>query len=169
MSLTLFMYLCLNQQKVIAAQSPDPNPGAVMENTTQIILEVRPRATYAINTQVVQPGQLQSELRGIYAARPDKTIIVRGTPGVRYQDVVTAIDIAKGAGAVESASTVKGGASVASRGTRRQIVIPSDNLAEHPPCVSLATSIAPHSIAPSIYCATDDPANRDMGADWRSY
>jgi hypothetical protein len=81
MSLTLFMYLCLNQQKVIAAQSPDPNPGAVMENTTQIILEVRPRATYAINTQVVQPGQLQSELRGIYAARPDKTIIVRGTPG----------------------------------------------------------------------------------------
>ena len=98
--LILFMYLCLNQQKVIAAQLPDPNPRAVMENTTQIILEVRPRATYAINTRVVQPGQLPSELRGIYAARPDKTIIVRGTPGVLYQDIVTAIDIAKGAGVV---------------------------------------------------------------------
>lgn len=98
--LILLMYLCLNEQKVIAAQLPDPNPGAVMKNTTQIILEVRPRATYAINTRVVQPGQLQSELRGIYAARPDKTIIVRGTPGVRYQDIVTAIDIAKGAGVV---------------------------------------------------------------------
>ena len=98
--LILFMYLCLNQQKVIAAQLPDPNARAVTNNTTQIFLEVRPNATYAINTQVVQPGQLQSQLRGIYAGRPDKTLIVRATPGVRYQEVVTAMDVAKGVGVV---------------------------------------------------------------------
>ena len=97
--LILFMYLCLNQQKVIAAQLPDPEPGAVTKSTS-IVLEVRPSSTYAINTQVVQPGQLQSQLRGIYAGRPDKTIIVRALEGVRYQDVVTAMDIAKGAGVV---------------------------------------------------------------------
>ena len=98
--LIIFMYLCLNQQKVISAQLPDPNPSAVTKNTPQIILEVRPSSTYAINTQVVQPGQLQSKLRSIYAGRPDKTIIVRATEGVRYQEVVTAIDIAKGEGVV---------------------------------------------------------------------
>lgn len=97
--LILFMYLCLNQQKVIAAQLPDRTPDAVTEST-QIVLEVRTSATYAINTQVVPPGQLGSQLRGIYAGRPDKTIIVRAAPGVRYQEVVTAIDIAKGAGVV---------------------------------------------------------------------
>jgi biopolymer transport protein ExbD len=97
--LIIFMYLCLNQQKVITAQLPDPGQDAVTPSTP-IVLEVRPSSMYAINTQMVQPGQLQSQLRGIYAGRPDKTIIVRATAGVRYQDVVTAIDIAKGAGVV---------------------------------------------------------------------
>jgi biopolymer transport protein ExbD len=98
--LILFMYLCLNQQKVITAQLPDPNVDAVTENTPPIFLEVRPSATYALNTQVVQPGQLDAQLRRIYAGRKDKTIIVRAVPGVRYQEVVTAIDVAKGAGVV---------------------------------------------------------------------
>ena len=97
--LILFMYLCLNQQKMIAAQLPDPTSHSVTESTP-IVLEVRPSSSYAINTQVVAPGQLQSQLRGIYARRPDKTIIVRATAGVRYQEVVTAIDIAKGVGVV---------------------------------------------------------------------
>ena len=97
--LIIFMYLCLNQQKVITAQLPDPTPSTVTRST-QIVLEVRPSSTYAINTELVQPGQLESRLRGLYAGRPDKTIIVRATSGVRYQDVVTAIDIAKGAGVV---------------------------------------------------------------------
>jgi biopolymer transport protein ExbD len=97
--LILFMYLCLNQQKMIAAQLPEPTSHSVMESTP-IVLEVRPSSSYAINTQVVEPGQLQSQLRGIYAGRPDKRIIVRATAGVRYQEVVTAIDIAKGVGVV---------------------------------------------------------------------
>jgi len=38
--------------------------------------------------------------RGRYDGRPTKTILVRGAAGVRYQDVVTAVDIARGAGVV---------------------------------------------------------------------
>jgi biopolymer transport protein TolR len=97
--LILFMYLCLNQQKVLTAQLPDPRP-APGDNTPSIVLEVRPNATYAINTQPVAGSQLASRLRALYADRPTMTIIVRGAPGVRYQDVVTAVDIAKGAGVV---------------------------------------------------------------------
>lgn len=39
-------------------------------------------------------------LRALYAGRPTKTIIVRAVVGVRYQDVVTAVDVARGAGVV---------------------------------------------------------------------
>jgi len=43
---------------------------------------------------------LASRLRSIYENRPTKTIIMRGGPGATYQDVVTAMDIARGAGVV---------------------------------------------------------------------
>ena len=97
--LIMFMYLCLNQQKAITAQLPDPNARGT-DNTPAIVLEVLPNAAYAINTQPVAGPQLASRLRSLYANRPTKMIIVRGAPGVTYQDVVTAIDIARGAGVV---------------------------------------------------------------------
>jgi len=97
--LILFMYLCLNQQKAITAQLPDPNRRAV-DDTPAIVLEVMPNATYAINTQPVDEAQLAARLRSIYADRPTKPLIVRGTPGVTYQEIVTAMDVARGAGVV---------------------------------------------------------------------
>ena len=97
--LIIFMYLCLNQQKAIMAQLPDPAPVS-RPVAAAIVLEVRPNASYAINTEPVQGPQLAGRLRAIYADRPEKTIIVRGGAGVKYQDVVTAMDIAKGAGVV---------------------------------------------------------------------
>ena len=97
--LIIFMYLSLTQQKVITAQLPDPTP-VLGPNTPSIVLEVRPGAMYAINSRVVAGAQLAGQLRAIYDGRPEKTLIVRAAPGVRYQEVVTAIDIAKGAGVV---------------------------------------------------------------------
>ena len=97
--LIIFMYLCLNQQKVITAQLPDP-AATVAENTPPVVLEVRRNATYAINTQVVNALQLPGRLRAIYEGRPTKTILVRAAAGVTYQDVITAMDVAKGAGVV---------------------------------------------------------------------
>jgi biopolymer transport protein ExbD len=97
--LILFMFLCLNQQRAIVAQLPDPSVRGT-DAAPAIVLEVKPNATYAINTEPVAGPQLAARLRAIYAGRPTKTIIVRGAPGVRYQDVVTAVDIAKGAGVI---------------------------------------------------------------------
>lgn len=97
--LIIFMYLSLTQQKIITAQLPDPAPPAGASEP-MIVLEVRANGTYAIDTVPVTGQDLGRRLRAIYAGRPTKTIIVRATSGVRYQDVVTAIDIAKGAGVV---------------------------------------------------------------------
>ena len=97
--LILFMFLCLNQQKVLTAQLPDPYTRPI-DSAPSIVLEVRPNATYAINTQPVAGADLGPRLRALYAGRPTKTIIVRAVAGVRYQDVVTAVDVARGAGVV---------------------------------------------------------------------
>jgi biopolymer transport protein ExbD len=97
--LIIFMYLSLNQQRIITAQLPDPTP-RTGPNTPSIVLEVRPSAQYAINTQLVPASELPGRLRAIYQGRPQKTLIVRAAPGVRYQEVVDALDIAKGAGVV---------------------------------------------------------------------
>src|SRR5690348_6708476 len=82
--LIIFMYLCLNQQKVITAQLPDPTP-APNDNVAAIVLEVQPNGMYAINTQPVAERELAARLRAIYAGRPAKSIIVRGAKGVHYQ------------------------------------------------------------------------------------
>jgi len=97
--LIIFMYLSLSQQKIITAQLPDPRP-APGTSTPTIVLEVRPGAMYAINSHVVTGSQLMGQLRAIYDGRPEKTPIVRATAGVRYQEVVTAMDIAKVAGVI---------------------------------------------------------------------
>jgi biopolymer transport protein ExbD len=97
--LILFMYLCLSQQKVLTAHLPDPSARAT-DGTPPIVLEVRPNGMYAINTTPVSRSELANRLRSIYDGRPTKTIMVRGTAGIRYQDVVTAVDIARGAGVV---------------------------------------------------------------------
>ena len=98
--LILFMFMSMNQQKVLQAHLPDPSPRAADDNTPAIVLEVKPNASYAINTQAVRQEELGARLRAIYANRATKTIMVRGAPGIRYQDVVTAVDIAKGAGVI---------------------------------------------------------------------
>ena len=97
--LIIFMYLSLSQQKVITALLPDPTP-APGTYGAPIVLEVRPGAMYAINSRVIAGPQLPGQLRAIYDRRPEKTLIVRAAPGVRYQEVVSAIDIAKGTGVV---------------------------------------------------------------------
>ena len=62
-----------------------------------IVLEVRPGG-YALNRAPVPAGELAARLRAAYAARPQKVIFVKGDPRVRYQDVISAVDIARGAG-----------------------------------------------------------------------
>ena len=63
-----------------------------------IVLEVLPGPRYRINSSPVAQNRLRNELLGIYNGRPEKIIQVAGYPGASYQDVITAMDIARGAG-----------------------------------------------------------------------
>ncbi len=44
------------------------------------------------------PGALGAELRRVFQDRPRKVLFVKGAPKARYQDVVIAFDLARGAG-----------------------------------------------------------------------
>jgi biopolymer transport protein ExbD len=66
--------------------------------SNQIVLEVQPGGVYSINTEKVDRTRLPIRLKEIYDPRPEKIIFVKGYPGVKYGDVIDAMDIARGAG-----------------------------------------------------------------------
>jgi biopolymer transport protein TolR len=97
--LIIFMAAVPSMRKAIDVQLPDPTPAqGPASQSNQIVLEVGPNDTYAINTKPVPRDRLLEELKGIYEGRPEKIIFVKGDPKVKYQDVIWAMDMARGAG-----------------------------------------------------------------------
>ena len=98
--LIIFMMIVPQARKAIDLQLPDPTPAAAnsMANPNQIVLEVLPGGSFAINKEAVSKERLAARLREIFDPRPDKIIFVKGDPEVTYQDVIFAMDLARGAG-----------------------------------------------------------------------
>jgi biopolymer transport protein TolR len=98
--LIIFMAALPSMRKAIDIQLPDPNPQAAPPNqqSNQIVLEVLPGGVYSINTEKVDKQGLGPRLKAIYDPRPEKIIFVKGDPTVKYQDVIEAMDIARGSG-----------------------------------------------------------------------
>ena len=95
--LIVFMSVTIQIHRTLDVQLPEPCVG-VCNGTGQIVLEVRPGPTYRINTVDVAARDLAAELRAVFGPRPEKVIQIAGYPGVRYDDIVGAMDIAKAAG-----------------------------------------------------------------------
>lgn len=95
----LIMFMVLVRQTVLDAtvQLPQPCAGAC-DGDGAIVLEVGAGASYRVNQRPVAERDLRRYLATVYAGRPEKVIHVRGIPGVRYHEVVAAMDAARGAG-----------------------------------------------------------------------
>jgi biopolymer transport protein TolR len=98
--LIIFMAALPSMRKAIDIQLPDPNPTVQQANpqSNQIVLEVLPGGVYSINTEKIDKQGLGPRLKAIYDPRPEKIIFVKGDPTVKYQDVIEAMDIARGSG-----------------------------------------------------------------------
>jgi biopolymer transport protein TolR len=98
--LIIFMAALPSMRRAIDIQLPDPNPTQVPANqqSNQIVLEVNPGGQYSINTEKVDKGNLGPRLKEIYDPRPEKIIFVKGHPDATYQEVIEAMDIARGSG-----------------------------------------------------------------------
>jgi biopolymer transport protein TolR len=101
--LIIFMMIIPMSRKAIDLQLPDPTPPPPNQGPPppQIVLEVLPGNVFKINTQPVSKADLPAKLKEIYTGRPEKVIFVKGAEkGVTYGDVMWAMDIARGAGAI---------------------------------------------------------------------
>ena len=99
--LIIFMAALPSMRKAIDIQLPDPNPQQVTanQNSDQIVLEVLPGGVFAINNKIrVDKAGLGPQLKQIYDPRPEKIIFIKGDPTVKYQEVIEAMDIARGSG-----------------------------------------------------------------------
>ena len=107
--LIIFMMVIPMSRKAIDLQLPDPTPQPESNSPppSQIVLEVLPGETFKINSQPVTKAELGKKLKEIYDPRPDKIIFVKGDPKVKYSDVITAMDVARGAGVKVIATTPK--------------------------------------------------------------
>jgi biopolymer transport protein ExbD len=70
--------------------TPGPSPSIVLEYSADRRLTV--------NSQPVSVQELHTWLSELFRARRDKTLYIAGDGGVRYGEIVTLIDAAKGAG-----------------------------------------------------------------------
>jgi biopolymer transport protein ExbD len=70
--------------------TPGPSPSIVLEYSADRRLTV--------NRQPVSVQELHTRLSDLFRARRDKTLYIAGDGGVRYGEIVTIIDAAKGAG-----------------------------------------------------------------------
>ncbi len=67
-------------------------------DVSQIVLEYTGDRRISINKQDVTVDQLEDRLRTIFEERKDKTMFIAAAGNLRYGDIVTVIDAAKGAG-----------------------------------------------------------------------
>lgn len=67
-------------------------------NDDQIVLEYNADQSIAVNHQPIPLDKLESRLRDIFETRKTKTMFIVGDPSLRYGQIVTVIDAAKGAG-----------------------------------------------------------------------
>ncbi len=98
--LVIFMAALPLSQKGLDVNLPAETKTAQQqtEPTNQIVLEYTADRHISINKQDVTLPQLEERLRTIFEERKDKTMFIAAAGALRYGDIVTVIDAAKGAG-----------------------------------------------------------------------
>jgi biopolymer transport protein TolR len=96
--LIVFMFMLPMLEHQLPAQLPVPATDAGRPAVTPLVLAIAPGPTYTLNRQPIAPSALGQAIERTFAGRPDKILYVAGDPGVTWQQVITAMDVAKGAG-----------------------------------------------------------------------
>ncbi len=88
----------IQARRALDVQLPESSTSDCSDSCEAIVLEVLPNGVYALNRAQFAHDELPRRLQGAFAGRPTSILFVKGDPAVRYQEVVTAIDVARGAG-----------------------------------------------------------------------
>ena len=98
--LIIFMMTIVQSRKAMNVQIPPEEQveRQAAEESDQIVLELLEGGGYAINTAPYSKSQLDGALHEIYDNRPAKLMFIKTARSRQYQEVIEAIDIARGAG-----------------------------------------------------------------------
>ncbi|HEU4830530.1 MAG TPA: biopolymer transporter ExbD [Gemmatimonadales bacterium] len=77
---------------------PDTRTQQESAANNQIVLELPDGGGYLINQQPVPDGQLETQLHTIFDPRAAKLLFIKAGQSRVYQDVIEAMDVARGAG-----------------------------------------------------------------------
>lgn len=94
--LIIFMITTVIERRTLDLQLPEES--AQSSAVPSIVLSVEPGPSYTLNGTAIAAPSLPGELQRVFRDRPEKVLFVKGAPAVRYQDVVNAFDVARGAG-----------------------------------------------------------------------
>jgi biopolymer transport protein ExbD len=98
--LIIFMMQVPLSRKAVDVQVPPEVRGQQQAtgSSNNIVLELKADGSYEINGNPVEYAVLDAEFHRIYDNRPAKILFVKSAGNRRYQQVVDAMDIARGAG-----------------------------------------------------------------------
>ena len=97
--LIIFMITQPLSRMALDVQVPPPDETTVTKTPpSQIVLELGNDGGYAINGQPVPKDQLDAQIHAIYDQRPAKLLFIKAGANRIYQDVIEAMDVARGAG-----------------------------------------------------------------------
>jgi biopolymer transport protein ExbD len=97
--LIIFMITQPLSRMAMDVQVPPPEQTTTTQAANnQIVLELGNDGTYAINGQPVPKDQLDTQIHAIFDPRPAKLLFIKAGANRLYQDVVEAMDVARGAG-----------------------------------------------------------------------
>ena len=88
----------IQAMKVLEAQLPLPSKQDCTTACETIVLEVLPNHQFALNTATFGGPELRARLRAAFDGRPTSVLFVKAGTGVIYQDVLSAMDEARGVG-----------------------------------------------------------------------
>ena len=97
--LVIFMITLPSLRKVLEIQVPKEEQSQATQQPSQnIVLEIHQDGSLAINTQPVDRANLLARFHQIYDPRPDKLLFIKVHNSRAYSEVLSVIDVARGAG-----------------------------------------------------------------------
>ena len=97
--LAIFMIAQPVLLKTIDVQIPREKPSeATAASAPPIVLEISADGNYSINKRPIAADNLETTLQQVYMNRPDKVLFIKADGDVVYEEVVAALDAARGAG-----------------------------------------------------------------------
>ncbi|NIN72784.1 MAG: biopolymer transporter ExbD [Gemmatimonadetes bacterium] len=96
--LAIFMIAQPMLRRTIDVQIPRKEPSEATAEAPPIVLEIDADGSYTINKLPIPHEELEASLREIYLGRADRVLFIKADGEVIYEEVIAALDAARGAG-----------------------------------------------------------------------